>query len=333
MEQALFAPGTGYYSAKVSTVGRHGDFSTSATISDLLGSAIAAWLVQEMQTSSSIGNVIEVGGGDGSLSAAVRKGLGWWKRRSLHWHMVETSPMLASQQSARIGSSSARWHGNMSEALEASNGKAFIFHNELLDAFPVRLLQWNAAVTKWEEVWLQKEKNSWKETFQPFEMRMPDQAAFSALADWHANTPPAQTNQRVELHEASRTWMQEWAPWWKSGSMLTIDYGDLFPRVYHRQPRGTVRAYFQHQRFSGPEVYARMGKQDITSDINFSDLIRWGKDLQWQNNPLETQRSFLMRMVPTLQNMRGKSPAAAFLLDQQGAGDAFKVLVQRMPRS
>ena len=57
--------------------------------------------------------------------------------------------------------------------------------------------------------------------------------------------------------------------------MLTIDYGDTAENLYHRQPKGSLRAYFLHQRFAGNEIYANPGMQDITADVNFTDLEHW----------------------------------------------------------
>jgi SAM-dependent MidA family methyltransferase len=111
--------------------------------------------------------------------------------------------------------------------------------------------------------------------------------------------------------------------------MLTIDYGDLFPKVYHRQPRGTVRAYLMQQRLDGPQVYENMGRQDVTADVNFSDLIAWGESLGWSTAKLATQREFLLQHVKGLKARASSDATMSFLLDEHGAGTAFKVLVQR----
>ena len=325
MERALFAPGEGYYSSQLVTVGRHGDFSTSATASELLGQAVAAWLTSEMQAQPEVRHVIEVGGGNGALSASVRKGLGWWKRRRVQWHMVENSSVLAQQQRERLGSHAALWYEDISTALQSARGRAFIFHNELVDAFPVRVLQWNAATSAWDELWI----NEGSEILKPAPIGPDDLDTFTALKSWNQKSPPPHPAQRVELHTAYHGWLAQWAPQWTSGAMLTIDYGETFPKLYHRQPRGTVRAYFRHQRLTGADVYARRGKQDITTDVNFSDLTTWGDQHQWNHTPLQTQRDFITLLLPGLAKSPPTSPADAFLVDEYGAGGAFKVLVQR----
>ena len=60
--------------------------------------------------------------------------------------------------------------------------------------------------------------------------------------------------------------------------MLTIDYGGAAEDIYHRRPRGTIRAYLLQHRLEGPAVYENPGRQDLTADVNFTDLIEWSGD-------------------------------------------------------
>lgn len=100
--------------------------------------------------------------------------------------------------------------------------------------------------------------------------------------------------------------------------MLTIDYGGEAAEVYHRRPHGTARAYFQQQRLEGAEIYQRIGKQDLTVDVNFTDLMNWGRELELEKVGYEKQTEFLHRYGEGSDVMAGA-----------GAGDAFRVLSQR----
>lgn len=302
MARALFDPERGYYRRHIRTVGLQGDFSTSATLSPSLGGAIAAWLKAESRTQPVVRHVIEVGAGDGSLMQAVRKSLGWWLRRKFTFHIVETSPVLREQQQKRLGSA-VRWHNDIESALTHAQGSAFIYHNELLDAFPATLVQWNAAEQRWLEVWV-------PESLHQHNL---DAAQYSVLR--HKAFPD---RQRCEIHPSIRDWLQNWAPRWKSGAMLTIDYGDEFPRLYHRRPNGTLRAYLLHQRLTGADIYANPGRQDITADINFTDYRAWLAELGLQEVSHQALADFLYP--------HGAPPQ---LLDPEGAGSAFKCLVHR----
>lgn len=302
MKRALFDPERGYYTRNIRTVGSRGDFSTSATLSPSLGDAIAAWLKSESRLQPQIRHVIEVGAGDGSLMQAARKSLGWWRRRKFVFHIVETSPVLREQQQKNLGGA-IHWHTDIEFALASASGNAFIYHNELLDAFPATLLQWNAAEQRWLEVWV-------PESLQPHDF---DAAHFSVLR--HTSFA---NGQRCEIHPSIRDWLQNWIQDWKCGAMLTIDYGDEFPQLYHRRPQGTLRAYLLHQRLTGADIYANPGRQDITADINFTDYRAWLHECGLEEADCQTLADFLR-----------PNRAPAQLLDADGAGGAFKVLVHR----
>lgn len=302
MARALFDPERGYYTRHIRTVGARGDFSTSATLSPSLGGAAAAWLKSESRIQPHVGHIIEIGAGDGSLMQAVRKSLGWWTRRRFTFHIVETSPVLREQQQKRLGGS-VHWHTNIESALVATQGGAFIYHNELLDAFPATLMEWNATEQRWLEVWVPESLH----------LHDFDTAHFSTLR--HTSFPD---RQRCEIHPSIRDWLRNWMPHWKNGAMLTIDYGDDFPQLYHRRPHGTLRAYLLHQRLTGADIYANPGRQDITADINFTDYCAWLAELGLEQVSHQTLADFLR-----------PHGASAQLLDSDGAGGAFKCLVHR----
>ena len=325
MGHAHFDPERGYYAKRVRGIGRRGDFTTSAVQGTLLGEAVAGWLKLQWAEGAPRA-VIEVGGGDGSLSSTVRHALGWWQCRKLGWHMVETSPPLQGLQQQRLGSRGVRWHLRIQDALDACSGKALIFHNELLDALPVTLLQWNAVAGAWQEVWLRQEWKRWREELRGLPACTPRASGCDPSA-WPA--PGLREGQRIEVPTGAMAWFRELAAHWKAGAMLMIDYGDLFPQLYHRRPRGTLRAYWQQQVLSGPEVYANMGHQDITADVNFSDLTAAAHDLGWQTGFFMTQREFITGHVPRADARALRTEADRFLLNPAGAGKAFKVMAVR----
>ncbi|MDB6006699.1 MAG: hypothetical protein JWR15_3686 [Prosthecobacter sp.] len=302
MQRALFDPERGYYTRHIRTVGRGGDFSTSATLSPSLGHAIAAWLKAESHLQPHVRHIIEIGAGDGSLMQTACKSLGWWARRRFTFHIVETSPVLRQEQQKKLGSQ-ATWHHDLASALATAQGHAFIYHNELLDAFPATLVQWSAAEQRWLEVWVPEQLHA----------HHLDPSHYSALR----HTTFAD-RQRCELHASVRDWLHHWTPHWNRGAMLTIDYGDAFPQLYHRRPHGTLRAYLLHQRLTGTDIYANPGRQDITADINFTDYTAWLHALGVTQISQHTLAEFLH-----------SHSAPAQLADPDGAGTAFKCFVHR----
>ncbi len=311
MARALHDPQRGYYARRIQTIGARGDFSTTATLSPLLGQAIAAWIKDEARVMPEVRHIIEVGAGNGMLMATVRQSLGWWRRRGFQWHIVETSESLRGLQKQSLGKSVC-WHDDLQHALNACGGRAFIYHNELLDAFPVLLVQWHEG--RWHEVFVDFPDGNARESLQPF---APD-SDFSALQQ-----APKLMQQRCEIHATVRDWLRGWAPAWQQGSMLTIDYGDVFPALYDRRPHGTLRAYLMHQRLEGHAIYQNIGRQDITADINFTDYRAWAQSLGWQEASFQTQAEFIASRVSASKDQ---------IMDSDGAGGAFKVVVHRKLR-
>lgn len=314
MARALFDPERGYYTRNIRTVGARGDFSTSATLSPAFRQAVARWLKAEARVFPKVRHIIEVGAGDGSLMAGVRKGLGWWGRLKFHCHLVEASPVLARLQQAKLGGG-VTWHANLAEALHSCDGAAFIYSNELLDAFPATLVEWRQGA--WHEVYVTP---AGQEELLPLSFPAETRSEFTAL-----NSTPPKDGQRYELHGSVRDWMRRWAPAWHQGSVLAVDYGDLFPALYHRRPRGTLRAYLLQQRLEGREIYRNPGRQDITADVNFSDYRHWASSLGWEETFYGTQAAWLRSHLPG----PGRDPRDAFVMDEAGAGGAFKCVTHR----
>ena len=314
MAAALYDPRHGYYTTGISEVGgRGGDFATSATLSQGLARAITRWIEAETLRRGWSGPtaVIEVGGGNGTLACGVLKWLGWWRRRSIHYHLVEVSPVLRELQRKRLGRS-VTWHETIAAALEAVRGKALIFSNELVDAFPAKWLRWSSG--QWAEIHVAHDlSQGLREVFREPATGLTSME-FSALA---LTDPPE--GQRIEILPSFRQWLHGLAPHWHEGSMLTIDYGaDSAEAVYDRRPGGTMRGYYRQQRIEGSGIYGRFGRQDLTSDVNFADLVRWGEELNWETARLSTQREFLQ--------CHG---AGTDLTAGDGVGEAFRVLEQR----
>ena len=153
MEEALYAPDRGYYSRNIATVGARGDFSTSATMTPVLGKAVWRWIDEELAFhAGTIRDVIEVGAGDGSLMHSVLRARVLLRRLrdpGLRFHIVERSPVLAEHQRATLGGRRISWHCDMAGALAACGGRAVVFSNELVDAFPVVQLRWSG------EAWME----------------------------------------------------------------------------------------------------------------------------------------------------------------------------------
>jgi SAM-dependent MidA family methyltransferase len=275
MGTALHHPADGYYARNIRGIGARGDFTTVPQLTPALGDAIGRWLREEAERRGwKRFNVIECGPGSGTLAASVVRSFGWLGKRKIDLHLVEQSEPLRAQQQARVRGT---WHAKIEEALAACDGKALIYHNEFLDAFPCRLFRKDAEA--WTEVHLRIVDGKLTEIFLPPQRPLPDSQIFE-----HAWTE----GQRIEVFASVRDWMENLSRAWREGAMLSIDYGGTTDEIYHRRPNGTLRAYRGQQRLTGAEVYELPGRQDITADVNFDDLAPWARELGWEADGIKS---------------------------------------------
>ncbi len=324
MELALYHPVHGYYSRNVVTVGPKGDFSTTATLSAAPAEAIAAWIKQEareLKLRPVI--VVELGAGSGELA-------GWILRRfqpfsGIEYRIVELSrPLMEEQQQmlshARLRRlpflrrvSFPRWFSSVQAALQGV-GKALVFSNEFVDAFPCR--RFAKQDDAWFEVFLHFDSGVWREELHSVK-DLPESTSFDDTFV---------SGQFIEVHETYGTWLKELSFVLQKGALLTIDYGGNPAEIFGAARMGTIRAYYRHQRFNGREIYMRAGHQDLTADVNFADLQQWGLRLGFRTIGYFSQADFLKTWArQTLSDER-----ARFVTDPSGAGSAFRVLHQRI---
>jgi SAM-dependent MidA family methyltransferase len=309
MRRALHDPQRGYYARRIRGVGRRGDFTTAPMLSDALARAVADWAAKAMRETG-CRDLIEIGPGEGKLAAAVLRYLPWRMRWRARLHLVESSAPLAEIQKQQLGRR-ARWHDSPAAALAACKGRAVIFSNELVDAFPVRLFENHS--DGWREIAVDVDLSGNPVEIPLSPALLPPSSAFAS---------PHPVQQRVETHDSYRLWLTGWLPQWKAGRMLTIDYGSSAGSLYHRRPRGTLRAYLLHQRIEGPAIYQNPGRQDITADVNFTDLADWSEP--WTT---DVKLRTLAEFIGT--NQSTGNPAGHELSDPHGAGGAFMALDQQ----
>ena len=303
MQEALYHPSFGYYSSRIRTVGRRGDFSTWATLDSSLSLAVAAWIKKEKPR-----HVIEIGAGNGELAKDILCRLGWWTRLRTTYHIVEVSAPLRAKQMERLRGFRVVWHDSVEAALQLTNGHAHIFSNELPDAFPCHIFQ--------------KTEHGWMELhLRIADGKISEQLVTATLPESSVFDYPHPIGQRVEIHQSYRRWQEAWAPHWMSGAILTIDYGDLSRTLYHRRPAGSLRGYAVQQRLSGNDVFQNPGFCDMTADVNFTDLEKWGTDLGWSTETSSTLLAFL----------KEQGAAGSLPMHFLEAGEAFRVLIQRRP--
>lgn len=310
MELALYDEREGYYSVHVPGIGARGDFSTSATMSDLLARRLVAHWRETCAATGRRLPIIELGGGNGDMALGIARELGFWGRLRARYYMVDRSPALRRLQ-ALVGGNFVRVYPTIEAALSHAGGRAFIFSNELPDAFPARQFRYSGG--SWHELGLSVQGGRITEAERPCP-QLPESSAFPR---W------AQEGQVIEVHESYHRWYAAWQPLWKCGAHVTIDYGEPCDTLYYRRPAGTLRGYKAHSLLSKEEIIPLAGHCDITADVNFTDLLTLTRRNVGDITRLTTQRDYLQPYADVR-----KKPADAHLIATPGAGDHFSVLIQ-----
>ncbi len=81
---------------------------------------------------------------------------------------------------------------------------------------------------------------------------------------------PLAEGQIADINLEAREWIRRIAASLDRGYHLAIDYGYLRDEFF-AQPHGTLMCYWRHQAVENP--YIRIGEQDMTAHVNFSDLM------------------------------------------------------------
>jgi SAM-dependent MidA family methyltransferase len=145
--------------------------------------------------------------------------------------------------------------------------------------------------------------------------------------------------QQAEVNLEVSKWYDRIGRALRRGFVLSIDYGHLAPDLYHPDRRsGTLACYYRHTRSDDP--YARIGRQDITTHVNFTDLIKRGEAVGLQLTGFVPQYRFLLSLgflkEVSRQDEQGMSSSDSMmdrltmkhLILPGGMGDTFKVLIQ-----
>ena len=335
MELALYCPETGYYETKKDNVGRAGDFITSVSTGSLFGELLAfqfaEWL-EELRITNCKLRIIEAGAHDAKLAADI---LNWLRAHQsklfseLEYVILEPSTRRQAWQRETLKTfSNIRWVSGFNDStIQRFNG--IIFSNELLDAFPVRRLGWDATAKSWFEwgVALDGERFTWariRPTDLPSAVSHLPSAFLSVLPD----------NYTIELSPAAENWWREAVGILTHGKLLAIDYGFTADEQFSpARMNGTLRAYHRHH--VSDDLLAMPGEQDLTAHVNFSAIQKVGEAAGLHTENYCTQPQFLTRI---LQKAVTQKPFASLntkqvrqfqtLTHPEHLGRAFRVLVQ-----
>jgi SAM-dependent MidA family methyltransferase len=333
MDLALYAPGAGYYMRDADRIGARGDFYTSSNVHTLFGESIARQLDEmAVLVGESPFTVIEQGAGRGALAFDVVKALSASPRgAAFRYVIVEKSPAMIARQRQLLAPFVASGLVTWADAVPSEPIVGCVLSNELVDAFPVHRVVGHQGALK------------------EMCVDLVDEALVERLAA--PSTPELGAHldrlgislvegQQAEINLAAVAWMRGVGRALRRGFVLTVDYGYPAEELYapHRT-RGTLLAYHRHR--TSEAFFERVGCQDLTAHVDFTSLAWAGRAVGLEVEGLTDQTSFLLglgaheaaeRLLDAAVDEAERERALTGirgLLDPQGMGRIFKVLIQR----
>lgn len=335
MEMALYCPEFGYYMKDSTKIGRSGDFYTSSHLHPIFGAMLGRQMEEmwELMGKPDLFHVVEIGAG---MGYAAKDMLTYLQQsavssqqpakeeffRCVKYNIIELNPAVKARQQELLSEfiDKIRW---VSDLKELESVKGCFLSNELLDAFPVRLVEMEDELM---EIYITvKDDNlieikrgcsdNIKNYFKEYSITFPD-------------------GYRTEVNLKLRDWLKEVSNKLLEGFIMTIDYGYPAMDYYSEErSRGTLLCYHQHQVNENP--YQNIGEQDITAHVNFSDLKKYGGLLGLKTVGYSPQGAYLISLgIDEVITESGYSQDAfetakiKNLLLPQGMGESHKVLIQ-----
>ncbi len=333
MELALYAPEVGYYTKATTQIGRKGDFYTSPSLHSLFA-VLLGIQIEEMWVMLGKPNdfaFVEFGGGMGYFAKDM---LDYLRQRppyeTINYVIIELNPYLIEAQKGVLKGHHAKtlWVRSISDV---GSFRGVIFSNELLDSFPVCLIELKEKKLVELGVCLIDGKVS--ETTMPCrgEVLKYIEDFCPQMLDSGLYTE----GYRTEVNLNIRRWLRECYEMLTEGFIITIDYGYSAAEYYApERERGTLLCYFKHTVNEEPLI--NIGEQDITAHVNFTSLKRWGEELGLTTCGFASQGVYLVSLdlEQAIRHLYGENPdpfgiaRLKGLLVPQGLGESHKVLVQ-----
>ena len=340
MTEVLYNNKFGYYSSENFKIGKEGDFFTASSLGSYFGELISEQLHQIWKI---LGNpkpfsFIEMGGGTGIFAKDI---LNFISNKypdffeNFSYIFIEKSQYLIEQQKGNLREFNNTINWKTYSDIQDSSLIGCAFSNELIDAFGVHKVIYQEGKLKEIYVTLSSD-NQLKEISD--ELSTSEILNYFELNNITFTQDEYPNNYYTEVNLEAKNWLKNITSKLKKGYLITIDYGYKSKKYYHPQRyQGTLKCYYQHQHHDNP--YINLGKQDITTHVNFTALQLWGKELGLTNINLTQQGLFLMALglgdrlaqlsseKINIQELFNRRDALHQLINPQGLG-GFKVLIQ-----
>jgi len=289
-----------YYSSERNLLGAGGDFYTSADLDPIFGHLLAKQF-EEWAAAFDTFSVVELGAGKGLLARDILQ------KHRFPYMILERSPFMRRRQQELLQDYDVTWIDELPRDVTGC-----IFSNEFFDALPVHRVARRDGVLK--EIYVTEDFEEVEKDF--------EESIDVPIYEGHV----------TEISLDARRWIKRIAASLNRGYHLAIDYGYLGDHFY-AQPQGTLMCYWRHQAVENP--YIRIGEQDITAHVNFSDLM---EEPSLETVLFTSQKDYLVRLgiLDEMEKLATAGDAASMqrllrmkkLILPAGMGERFKVLVQ-----
>lgn len=328
MEIALYHRSDGYYSR--SKIGTSKDYFTSPAAHPAFGAllAVQAERVWEILGKPKSFHVVEMGAGDGLMARDFVK-----YANRLSQDFLDALKYVAVDRCRSISSStrpSSNYHQILSDGVPLSGVTGIFVSNELFDALPVHRFTIRSGRSK--EVFVTLDSSG------DFVERLGEPSSDlinQRLSEFNGYVPEGFLG---EINAGIGPMTSKVSTALVRGFVITVDYGYEASDLYSEtRNRGTVRTYFRH--IEGADPFQRIGSQDITTHVDFTELASEGERSGLRAVGLMTQAEFMKslgwaRMAESIHRTRLTSydrdanmMGLMELVKPEGLG-GFKVLVQ-----
>lgn len=289
MQQALYAPGLGYYSAGSQKLGAQGDFTTAPELSPLFSRCLARQCAPVLQKLMHA-DVLEVGAGSGIMAADILAELEQLNSLPHAYFILELSAELRERQQHSIKLAVPHLYDRVHwlDALPESGFRGLVLGNEVLDAMPVQRFVIEQGVV-YEVMVANGEGGEFVWGQQPAgeivnaAVRQLEQQRGEPFAEGYSS----------EINLAAQAWLASIAAMLQQGMILLIDYGFPAREFYHVQrSMGTLMCHYRHRAHGDPFLY--VGLQDITAHVDFTAMAEVADKAGLEVAGFTTQAHFLL---------------------------------------
>ena len=330
VELSLFHPEQGYYSSGNARIGKKGDFYTAPSVHRSFGETLSRLLAKaSLLLGDEKFTVVEFGASNGQLAFDILEALrenhpGLYSRTDYVISEINPVARQTAKKTLERHRERVRWTDDL-QKIERDGFCGVVIANEFIDSLPFHRLKSDGE--KIREVFLSLRDGEIEEVIRDPETE--DVHEFSKrYLDGYAQ------GEEAEACLLAGKWLADVGRALQKGFVLCIDYGSLATELYSPEKRkGTWRCFYRHELNSDP--YARVGEQDITANVNFSELMRVGNILGLATVKYATQGQFLidwgiLEIFKTYDKPenQGDRLAAKTLFMPEFMGRKFKALLQ-----